>query len=316
MVCVQGIAIFVTVVALVLQYMWRFVCVRPAPRMQHATWLLFAVYPDFEALRLLHGRACFIVHRPFWDPRIDNLDCICCASLLLHAIASLLYNNRDFTKSELDPTQTSTGATSLETAMICVNALTLLAILGQFLTEFAEHKLKLHAVRTVVKTVTRLVVRLQQDLQENRLTFLAALETARNAPPELEVGSFVQHAEHGDGKCKDILCADDGTKIFVILFGSGDRHHYTELSAQRKLVLLKSAFCEHRDPVPLSLLLAATKALTITVNPKLIEALFIILKAIEGKEGNYDVHAPVSKDLVFAPIVHCIPQTRRGFGIE
>ena len=270
----------------------------------------------FRRLTFLAWSRFFIVHRPFWDPRIDNLDCICCVSLLLHAIASLLYNNRDFTKSELDPTRTSTGAISLETAMICVNALTLLAILGQFLTEFAEHELKSHAVRTMVKTVTRLVVKLQRDLQGSRLTFLAALDTARSAPPELEVGCFVQHAAHGHGECKDILCASDGTKIFVILFSSGDRHHYTEASAKRKLVVAESAFCEQWDPVPLSLLLTATKALPITVNPKLVEALFIILKAIEGKEGNYDVHAPVSKDLVFAPIVRCIPQTRRGLSIE
>jgi hypothetical protein len=243
-----------------------------------------------------------MLHRPFWDPRIDNLDCICCASLLLHVIASLLYNNPSFTHDSDDPTrvagQPSVGARSLETAMICVNALTLLTILGLFLTEFCERELKSHAVRTVTKTVTRLIVKLQRDLQSSRQTFLDALSRARSAPPELELGCHVQHAIHGRGELKDVLVAEDGTKSFVVVFDSGERHHYGVHSAKRKLDVIASVYCEQDDPVPLSLLLNATKVLPFTVNPKLFEALFIILKAIEGREGDYDVHAPVSKDLV------------------
>ena len=37
------------------------------------------------------------VHTPFWDQRLNRFDCACCASILLHVVATLYYNNRDFT---------------------------------------------------------------------------------------------------------------------------------------------------------------------------------------------------------------------------
>ena len=33
------------------------------------------------------------VHRPYWDKRVNYLDCLCCISILLHCIASLYFNN-------------------------------------------------------------------------------------------------------------------------------------------------------------------------------------------------------------------------------
>ena len=240
----------------------------------------------------------YFLRRPFWDARIDNLDCICCTSLCLHVIAALLYQNRAFTRDDAADSAgpASARARSLEIAMICVNALTLLAILGLFLVEFCERKLRSSAVRTLAKAVATLIVKLRRYIRGSRQLFLDALRAARHAPPELGVGCFVRHTKQGHGKVKDILLSDDGTKTFVILFSNGQRHHYSADSAKQKLKISASRFFNDDDPVPLSLFLNAASALPITVNQRSVEALFIILNVIEGKDPDHD--APVSKELV------------------
>ena len=42
------------------------------------------------------------VFSPFWDKRVENLDCLCCISILLHLIAFLYYNNPELIKSDSD----------------------------------------------------------------------------------------------------------------------------------------------------------------------------------------------------------------------
>jgi hypothetical protein len=51
------------------------------------------------------------VGSPYWDARVVNLDTMCCVSILLHLIASLYYNNKQFVEEDLD------GAASLDSVL-------------------------------------------------------------------------------------------------------------------------------------------------------------------------------------------------------
>lgn len=57
--------------------------------------------------------------RPFWDSNVDRLDCLCCAVIMLHVVATMYYNNLDFIDSN-DLATSNSIPESFEAALIVV----------------------------------------------------------------------------------------------------------------------------------------------------------------------------------------------------
>ena len=41
--------------------------------------------------------------RPYWDKRVDLLDCVCCLSILLHLEANVYFNNAEYARTAWPP---------------------------------------------------------------------------------------------------------------------------------------------------------------------------------------------------------------------
>ena len=78
--------------------------------------------------------------RPFWDSRLDSLDCLCCASILLHTVATEFFNNPSFAyiNGKAEEEFVSVYTHQLEVVLICFNALTLVAIFTLFVNSLLE----------------------------------------------------------------------------------------------------------------------------------------------------------------------------------
>lgn len=104
---------------------------------------------------------------PFWDKRVNYLDCLCCLSIIIHCVAALYYNNLSFL-----PTP---GAAALDVILVIVNFATWAAIVGLFLVSFAQSKLRQRSIRTLVRNVARTAVKLQLQLRACKQSFLELL---------------------------------------------------------------------------------------------------------------------------------------------
>ena len=102
------------------------------------------------------------VQRPFWDKRVNALDCLCCMSVMVHCIASLYYNNADFVQPG------STRAARLDALLVAVNILTYFAIAGLFVVTALEDRFKHSATKALSFFMADTVVALQQDLGRKR----------------------------------------------------------------------------------------------------------------------------------------------------
>ena len=108
------------------------------------------------------------VHSPFWDRRVDLLDCVCCVVVMLHVLSGLLYINPDFKDfSSID---------ELEHSLLVVNGGAILIIFGLFVLGVFEDKIwKVSATKSVARVVAELVVTLQRSLHMRQELFLQAL---------------------------------------------------------------------------------------------------------------------------------------------
>ena len=70
------------------------------------------------------------VIRPFLDPRVNLLDCMCCCSLGVHVVSLLYYNNTAFIASD------KLGPRHLEWGLLAINLTTVLLILALFVAHF------------------------------------------------------------------------------------------------------------------------------------------------------------------------------------
>ena len=50
---------------------------------------------DHRAAATLSSHLC----SPFWDKRVNRLDCACCLSIIVHSIAALYFNSPTFNDS-------------------------------------------------------------------------------------------------------------------------------------------------------------------------------------------------------------------------
>lgn len=106
---------------------------------------------------------------PFWDRRVNRLDCICCLSILLHLISFIYYNDANFI---LQP-----GAAAFDSILVVVNVFVIAAILGLFVVCAAEALFRRRATDEVARVVSKHLLTLQADLRRNRETFARLLNT-------------------------------------------------------------------------------------------------------------------------------------------
>ena len=76
------------------------------------------------------------VRRPFWDKRVDMLDCVCCLSILLHVESTLYYWNPLFVNLG------SGGAEQLDGLLVAANVICVLHMFGLFFLTLIEHRFR------------------------------------------------------------------------------------------------------------------------------------------------------------------------------
>ena len=74
------------------------------------------------------GKRIPLMVRPFWDTRLNVLDCVGCVSILLHVIANVLYNNADFIRPPDSDIKSSEDARALNFYLVVVNLLVIICI--------------------------------------------------------------------------------------------------------------------------------------------------------------------------------------------
>ena len=234
--------------------------------------------------------------RPFWDSRIDNLDCVCSASILLQVVANLFYNNPIFTDEVPGRPQ------QLDDALIVVNFVVLAVIFGLFIFTLVENRFKAVAIGTLSKKVTQMVISMQREIAFHHEAFVPCLVKAMNEPPSsLEVGIRVSHEVHGPGTIKDMR-----GKSVAVTFDGGSMHYYAMDSALAKLKIIGIDPSHLRtDSVGVGQLrYAMTECLrgkAVARSFAAIEALFWVLKAVDNlTEDEEDV--PV--DRISMAVVH------------
>ena len=229
---------------------------------------------------MLSDARCFVSCRPFWDSRLDHLDCVCCASILLHVIASQCYNSKEFNSGE-------TGPQRLEMLLVAANVLIL--TLACFLTvaTAVEGKVKTIAIATVCTAVSRRVISLRQRLSDESDAFFCELRRVLETIPTLGVGCRVVHADHGPGLVRDWTYDDQGQRCWLVAFESGQQRQYSATSAVQKLQMVAElpAFSPEKRVRLRELSLAVEQHLgTAADSPHVVRALYSVLKAMNGDD--------------------------------
>jgi hypothetical protein len=216
------------------------------------------------------------LHKPFWDTRLDYLDCVCCTSIMLHVLSSAYFNNRRF-YDEMD----HDAPRLFEAGLIGVNCLSLLAISCLFVTSLVKHEFTAYAVARMVRTVARSVATLQHELLRERDSFVAAIRQALAETPSLCAGVRISHVAHGLGEIKDMVRNEDGEQCWDVVFDSGERRYYPRDQASKKV----AAVVEDMSSQPKVMLrvfrLGVLQCLP-CASPCVIEALYVLLLVIEN----------------------------------
>jgi hypothetical protein len=137
----------------------------------------------------LHSLISFGCDRPFWASSLDDLDCICCLSILLHVVGTLFFNNVDFF---YENGAESSSPRIFEAALIATNLVALLFIMKLFLKQLIEKAFSEYALRTVISRVVLLVVDLQKQLGANRDQFVGILNLDRRCHEAAPVVTLAQ----------------------------------------------------------------------------------------------------------------------------
>ena len=136
---------------------------------------------------------------PFWDKRVNVLDCFCCLGILVHLISYLYYNNQRFI---LDTAGAPTaGASALDTILVIVNAVLIASMLALFAVTFAENRMRSYSTSRLSMRVSEILVLFQTELRRNRDQFASVLkdDLAANAVEPYQVFDSVVHLELGQG---------------------------------------------------------------------------------------------------------------------
>ena len=116
------------------------------------------------------GRACLFVFSPYWDKRVQNLDCLCCISILLHLIALLYYNNPELLRLDFD------GAAALDRLLVAANVICLGAICLLFAINVVERRFNNAVTNSIAHQMATLILSLQYDLRCRCDAFIQAVQ--------------------------------------------------------------------------------------------------------------------------------------------
>ena len=225
----------------------------------------------------------WLVCRPFWDPRLDHLDCVCCASILLHVIACEYYNNVAFTRTELGPKL-------LEIVLIVSNGLVLSLVFVFTAVTAVERKVKAAAIAAVCRTVAEEITSLQQQLSKDTDAFFRELSDVQSKVPTMGVGCRVLDVHLGSGRIMDWTFDTKGQQSWMIAFENGQQRYYTAELALRKLQLLQQepSLVLEKPILLRELSLAVERQLGAAASSSCaVRALYFVLKATNG-DTNFD----------------------------
>ncbi len=111
---------------------------------------------------------------PFWDKRVNVLDCFCCLGILCHLVAGLYYNNKPFIADK--DGKPSLGADALDRVLVAVNSLLIAAMLALFATTFSENRLRSYSTSRLSKRVADVFIKFQTELRRNRDQFAQVMQ--------------------------------------------------------------------------------------------------------------------------------------------
>jgi hypothetical protein len=214
--------------------------------------------------------------RPFWDTRLDTLDCVLSASMMFHCIASVYYADNSFDGAPAD---------RLELSLIVANLGVVAISVGLYVESLLEGKFKTAAVTGLAKSIADLIVSLQLEMRRDAQSLLHALELAKTAIPPLTKDCRVSHPTNGLGAILAVV--PDSSKPYHVLFDSGECHFYSVESAATQL----QAYKDRGDAPEAAVLLdefqqAAQHCLqSDLVSTVALEALFLTLKFLDTDEN-------------------------------
>jgi hypothetical protein len=254
-----------------------------------------------------------MTHRPFWDHRLDYLDCSCCITILLHVLSGFYYNSLNFAESE--------AAMQLDRALVAFTLLTLAAIIGLILSQALELEFKISATASVSRAVAASIASFQNALCRggNRGALMGLLDQLADAE-ELKEGVSVVHPRHGSGRIKDVVTMDNrqkaGSVFFVVQFESGEQRCYSEMSAKKLSIVAQDR--STMDMVKLAAFRTAVVTLCTShedgaanaeASSHLAEAVYLVLKVVAGDS---DLSAARDKGVPKTLVPHSLPAPSRA----
>jgi hypothetical protein len=105
------------------------------------------------------------VHKPYWDKRVNDLDCMCCLSIMLHCIAVLYYNNQDFTTARVE------GGLALDGLLVAADVICFASTGLLFCKTFLENAFRGRSCEVLTKRIVQAQLHLQKALVANRDSF-------------------------------------------------------------------------------------------------------------------------------------------------
>lgn len=198
---------------------------------------------------------------------MDNLDCICCLSILFHVIGTIIFGN---------PGPNGVNTRALEYFLLSCNLVALIAIVSLFVLMLLEHRFKGSSIVMLSKSMARLVQTLQPELQRRRSRFFQALKEAEGLDSMLDVGVQVSHGHHGRGVIQSIR-----GNVAAVLFNDGKRRHYDEELALTRLTILARECSDDMVTLRPFVAAAATCLRDTAFQPTEVglEALFVVIRA-------------------------------------
>jgi hypothetical protein len=132
------------------------------------------------------------VAQPFWDKRVNHLDCFCCVVIMLHLIAFLYFNNEEFVASA--------AAEKLDSLLFSFDVIAMIAITALFAITLTENYFKRISISRLTAAVSVMFVSMQQELRAKRDDFLRLLDEELQASRPTD--------ESGVGQVEDLVSVE------------------------------------------------------------------------------------------------------------
>jgi hypothetical protein len=177
--------------------------------------------PRSKAMRILlpGGKRIPLMVRPFWDTRLNVLDCLGCVSILLHVIANVLYNNADFIRPPPNVLYNSTDfvrppdsdikssedARALNFYLVVVNLLVIICIFALFVMMVAEKQFEGLMTSQLTKSLGDSAKDLHARLSNRSASFLRQLKHEATVYQQtawtesMHQGRQIVHSTYGEG---------------------------------------------------------------------------------------------------------------------